>query len=307
MLYAFVPLLIVLIGTGTYYRNQAWSTEWTLWEDARQKAPMSARPLFTLALLSTAEKNVSQEKLNYALALYFKSLELRISRKSIHAAILGNMASIYYRMNNLNAAIIMHRRALEKDPYYIQSRYNLSVLLNIQGKWDAAVAEIEKILSRGLVHQDYYDLKGLARLWQDRPEEALAQFRESIALAGDKTFAYMGIGSALSKLGSYRQANWFFRKAIHGQPDSIMVLFLLIDNAVSAGDQSIANKWTERLLATHALPVIESWLKTLPTYYRSPPVSVERIAPIIVERAKALNDRMIPTHMRESFLRYKSF
>ena len=118
----------------------------------------------------------------------------------MEAAILGNMASIYYRKNDLNAAISMHRRAIEIDPNYIQSRYNLSVLLNIQGEWEDVINEVDEILQRGFVHQDYYNLKGLAQLWQNRPEEALDQFRKSIALKGDKTLAFMGIGSALSAL-----------------------------------------------------------------------------------------------------------
>ena len=187
----------------------------------------------------------------------------------------------------------MHRRAIEINSDYIQSRYNLATLLNIQGKWESAVAEVDEILAKGFVHADYFNLKGIARLWQNRPEEALDQFKKSIDLKGDKTLAFMGIGSALSALGNYRQAEWFFRIANRKQPDSIMVLFLLVDNSLKADNKLAALKWTDYLLGRHSIQTIHGWLETLPTYYRSPPVSVEQIASMIKERTIAMGKRMI--------------
>ena len=49
ILVAFVTILLILLGTGTYTRNRVWLTERTLWEDAAKKAPGSNRPLHNLA------------------------------------------------------------------------------------------------------------------------------------------------------------------------------------------------------------------------------------------------------------------
>ena len=49
LLAGFITLLVVGLGTGTYIRNQVWSSGQLLWEDAAGKAPESSRPLHNLA------------------------------------------------------------------------------------------------------------------------------------------------------------------------------------------------------------------------------------------------------------------
>jgi tetratricopeptide (TPR) repeat protein len=290
LLTACLPLMFFFLGIGTYYRNQAWSTEQSLWQDAMQKAPHSARPRSKLAELAVEETNPSSDQLNRALRLYFESLNLRMARKNIQAGVLANMANIYVKKNDVDAAITMHRRALQLDPDYIRSRYDLAVLLSAKGQWNTAAEEIDKILAKGIISQDYYNLKGLIRLWQNRPDEALLEFRKSIRLQGDKAKAFLGAGAALSALGYYPKADWFMRLAHNGQPDSIMIVFGLIDNAVRAGNAQKAGVWADYLLREHTLQEIGGWLALLPTFHQAPPISTSRITPPIIERAQVLAD-----------------
>ena len=281
-----VPLLMILFGVGTYIRNETWQTERTLWLDAMKKAPGSARPLVQLAQVLIKEDPRNADP---ALALYEKSLSLRKARKDIESATIGNMGGIYAKYKgDRKRAIALYRQALERNPDYIQARYDLSVLLTIQGKWKDAVCEIDHILDKGLVHEDYYNLKGIIRLWQKQPQEALFLFRKSLKTAENKRNACLGIGASLCAMGYYVRADRFLRLAYNDQPDSIVNVFLLIENAICAGDMSTARNWTDCLLNDHSLQETETWLKQLPTFFQTPPVSVARIAPLISEQAQRM-------------------
>ena len=292
LLAACVPLWLILFGAGTHYRNNAWSTRMTLWEDAMYKAPGSARPLVTMADLLAAGENPSREHLDRALGMYLKSLNLRSARKNLRAAVLGNMASILIKKHDLNAAMILYRKSLEKDPEYIQARFNLSTLLSMQGRFEEAMVEIDRILAKGFVHEDYFNLKANIHLWQHQPQAALDLFRKSLQVAVNREKAFIGIGSALSTMDHHHRAEWFFRLAHNRLPHAILIDFLLIDNALAAGDVAMAINWTDRLLESHTLAEIKAWLAQLPTFYQSPPVNVERIRPVIKERINVMSTPM---------------
>ena len=127
-------------------------------------------------------------------------------------------------------------------------------------------------------------------MWQQQPEAALVQFRKALRLTENKTRPFIGIGSALCAMGHHRQAAWFLRLAHNAQPDAIVTLFLLIENALNADNPVEVEQWTQRLLNDHSLPTIETWLDRLPTFYQMPPVSVDRVAASIYDRASALPD-----------------
>ena len=291
VLVASISLTLVLLGIGTYLRNDVWQTEATLWEDAMKKAPNSARPPINLAQLLV--KSGNPEHIDQALMLYNQSLSLKMARNDINAAVIGNMGGVYANnKNDLVSAIMLYRQSLEINPDYVQGRYDLSVLLTMQGHWEEALIEIDRIIDQGLVHEDYYNLKGIICLWQKQPEKALFFFKKSLDVAENKTKAYMGIGAALSTMGFHFRADQFLRKAHNGQPDAILSVLLLIENSLRAGDDSTAANWADRLLETQRLPEIEIWLKRLPTFYQSPPISIEVVAPLIGDRALAMSGRI---------------
>ena len=116
LMVAFVPLLLIALGWSTYYRNAVWRTEKTLWEDAMAKAPKNARPLTTLADVLAAGNSPSSKDLDRALGLYFKSLQMDKARDDIEPGIIGNMANIYVKKQDLSTAIQLYRKALNVIP-----------------------------------------------------------------------------------------------------------------------------------------------------------------------------------------------
>ena len=55
-----LTLLLIVIGMTTFIRNGIWGSEKTLWEDAIKKAPLSARPWGSLALLLQHDRILRQ-------------------------------------------------------------------------------------------------------------------------------------------------------------------------------------------------------------------------------------------------------
>jgi tetratricopeptide (TPR) repeat protein len=288
LIVALIPIIIIAMGWSTYFRNSVWRTEITLWEDAMLKAPNNARPFTSLAGVISEQNSPSPNDLDRALGLYFNGLQKYKSRTDIEPGIIGNMASIYVKKQDLNTAMELYRKALERDPEYIYAIYNLSALLSATGNLDEAGRIIDTILNKGYVHEDYYNLKGTILMWQQQPKAALDQFRCAFRLTETKAKPFIGIGSALCAMGHHRQAAWFLRLAHNAQPDSIVTLFLLIENALNADNPVEIEKWTQRLLNDHSLPTIEKWLDMLPTFYKMPPVSVDRVAATIYARASVL-------------------
>lgn len=294
LMVAFVPLLLIALSWSTYYRNAVWQTEKTLWEDAMAKAPKNARPLTTLADVLAAGNNPPTIDLDRALGFYFKSLQLDKARNDIEPMIMGNMADLYVKKQELSTAIQLYQKTIERYPNYARARYNLSVLLGTTGQLDAANREIDRILNAGYMKEDYYNLKGTILMWEQQPEAALVQFKKALRLTENKAKPFIGIGSALCDMGYHRQAEWFLRLAHKAQPDAIVTLLLLIENALNADNPVEAEQWTQRLLNEHSLPTIKTWLDRLPTFYQMPPVSVDRVAATIYDRASALPDTIKP-------------
>jgi tetratricopeptide (TPR) repeat protein len=117
--------LILGLGFGTYIRNQSWSTELSLWEDAMRKAPAKARPLNNLGICLAWGESPSPQKTEIALQLFEKALLLEQPRKYLEADTLGNIGNIYFEREKFQKAADYYRRAIAVDPNFIKARYDL--------------------------------------------------------------------------------------------------------------------------------------------------------------------------------------
>ncbi len=85
-----MTLLLIVIGMTTFTRNGTWGSEKTLWEDALEKAPLSARPWGSLAFYYSTTGDYDK-----ALELYEVSLTKQRITGFFPAIILRNMGFIY--------------------------------------------------------------------------------------------------------------------------------------------------------------------------------------------------------------------
>lgn len=284
-IFAVLTFLIIVLGLGTYTRNMAWATKRTLWSDAMAKAPENVRPLNVLAIDLGWDKNATPNDLNKAIALSYKSLSLYMPNKFQAVDILGNIANLYRKKGEIEKSIQYYEQVLKIDPLFIKVRFELAQSLILTQRWKEASRHLNFVINKGSLNSDYFNLKGFVLLWQDRPEEALPYLRQALSISPNKGGVLLNMGVALSRAGSYQNAEWFLKRASRTFPKDIIPLFVLIENRIRANDIIGAKVYTKKLLTIHSLQVIRKNLAERSKNFSFAPVSKGLITPLIKETA----------------------
>lgn len=282
-----VSSLFGLNGYATYMRNNVWQSEQSLWLDALTKAPRSARPMATIAILLAWGEHPTPAKYRKALELTERTLTLRMAR-NLEAEQLGNMASIYEKLGQIDQAIEYYQKALSLSPDKVGNRYNLAKTLIFSGDFQPAHSELETILSQGAVHADYYNLLGFTDLWLGQPNRALPMLQRALKLAPGRPDILLAIGNCLSSMGYYQRAQWFLRLAERTGGRDVIVLLNLIQNAFSHEDMAMARKSLHRMLALYPLYGIWHRLEPSTENYRTAPLNRPLLKSFIASEIKTL-------------------
>jgi tetratricopeptide (TPR) repeat protein len=281
---AFAAMLIIGLGAGTYVRNLAWATEFSLWRDAMVKAPHSARPLTNLAWLMAYGPDAHESLYDDALQLYEKARFLQKPRKSAEAVIMNNMAGIYFKKGLHQEAIDLLTRALAIAPDYTRGRYDLAKILIASGRWHAASEHIDYLLAQNETHEGYLNLKGMTALHSKHYDEAKKYFHKSLITAPFFKDALMNLGIAHSLEGHYSKAEIYLIRAYKVHPRNMLPLLAMIENSLKATDFESAQKYTDILLRTYSIAAIKDQLNRLSQVHRSVFLSAESISPVIENR-----------------------
>ncbi len=285
-LLAFIPIVLIALGLGTYSRNKVWTTEESLWADALEKAPTNARPYAKLGEIYGWQKEKTSENLRTAIALFEKSLNLESPRTSFKAAIVGNIGKVYFNYGMLDQAVSSYQRSLEINPDFITSRFDLANALTLQGKFELALEQINQAIIKNDLQSRFFNLKSHLLLWLDRPNEA-AEFSSQTmhrTMVNKERYFY-NCGVALTKAGHTSQGLWFLRQALTQGPENGRILYSLIENRLLVQDTEEAKKYAVQLIDQHGLPQIKVNLEKLPKDYASVPVNVGLVTPVILKAA----------------------
>jgi len=283
-----ISLVLGIEAYATHTRNKAWQTEKTLWLDALAKAPRSARPMATLAIMLAWGEHASQFKYRKALELTQQTLTLRMNR-NYRAEQLGNIASIYDKLGQKEKALEYYEKALKIDPNHTKNRFNLAKTLARHGNFTKAAAEMEVILSKGRLHADYYELLGYTYLWLDDPDKALPLLRKALELAPGNPRILLYIGNCMSLIGYYDRAQWFLKLAQKNGGHDVSVSLNLIQNALLNNDLPTAKKTSKRMLESFPLPLILKNLEMSEERYKKVPIDHSHLTTFIVSEIKQLN------------------
>jgi Flp pilus assembly protein TadD len=256
-LVAFVPLLLVGMGTGTYVRNIDWTSEKFLWEDAMRKAPRSSRPYHNLAW-SHYERIGDRDT---ALLLYRKALERQKNNNSVEAKIWNNIAAIYHYRGDFQNAAQYWKKAHESSPLRVNPQYRLALALTRCDKLDEALDHVDQIIFKRPHNIKALNLKGVLLLMQKRPREALPLFQQCIKLAPRNGRLLINIGASFHILGDYGKAELFFREALKRTARDRIAVLWRIKNQLDAGDLSTADAELEDLVSKITIDKLIAWLK----------------------------------------------
>ena len=291
---SFVVLLVVGLGMGTFIRNRTWATEKSLWEDAAIKAPGSARPLTNLAWDMAYGENAHPRNYDNALILYKNSLYLYHVRIGMQAFTLNNMAGLYYEKREYGKAIELLRESLHQNPSGLKARFDLASVYVTLGKWKDAEDTMQALVSHPKVHEGYLNQQALILLHQNRALEAVPILNQALEMAPGfwRTLIYLGV--AFNKLGDHEKADMFLKQSMVITKDNPLALFCLIDNAIKAGNPSIAHDYVSQLFQYFNLENIQAFMKRAGHDNHLPPMSHAAVS-------VAIHDYMIETG-RESLL-----
>jgi len=287
-----IVVLVVLLTASTYIRNMAWATEKTLWEDAIQKAPGSARPAYNLAKYHY----VRQGRLDEALQLFSRAFNLDADTPAHSKAMaLNGMASIYYSRQDPAKALQLCQQALKIYPGFESAAYNsVLALINMQ-RWQEASRAADQLLTGKQSRPVFLLLKGAILIRLIRSEDALGFLRQALKSAPNNRKVLMNLGLALDLGGHYRQAQWFFNQAIQVSPRDIRPYFYLIAASAESGQVAEIEQNTAKLFAAFSMNTIITKLTgSFDDPYLMPP-SIELLAPVVYRHFKKTADEISGT------------
>ena len=277
-LIVFVTLLIISLGLGTYTWNMAWKSEKSLWEDAAQKAPGSARPVQNIAGLYYS-KIGSFDK---AIQLYTKALDLYDSKPQYTKFIsYYSIANLYYEKHEYKKAYEYIVKAIDIYPENHNSRFKKVQFLLYQGRLVDAQKEIDSLLSQDGSIAKFLLMKGRLLLLQTKKEEAIGYFRKSLKKNPYDPDTNLYLGVSLILQAQYEKAEMYLQASNNISPGNIYILFALIENSHLSNRIAKKDFYIDKLFAQHTIKEIKSSLMELNKNYFLPPISQELLNQII--------------------------
>lgn len=291
----FLVMLIACLGAGTYIRNSAWATEFSVWQDAMGKAPQSARPLTNIGWQLAYGPEARPSQYDLALQLYEKALLLQKPRSFSEPIIMNNMAGIYFKKQDHQKAIDLLERAIAISPAYSRGRRDLVTILIASGKWDRAAEHIDYLLAGDDAHEIYLNLKGLIFLHKKKYAEAIQYYRKALIVAPFFKEALTNLGIAYSLNGDYPNAEVFLWRAHQVRPRNMLPLLGLIENNLRAGDVSRAKAYAADLISLYPMSAVRNQLLTISANNLLPPLSTDLILSTLESPALDNSRDILPT------------
>ena len=256
--WVFIPLLIVGLGTGTYIRNVVWSSNKLLWEDALRKAPQSARPYIHLAW-GHYQRRGDQK---VALMLYHKALKKRHNNRTQFAKIYNNIAYVHFLNGDCGRAIENWQKSHEVNKKHQLPRFLLALALTRCGRYEEALSHLDDLIEKRPNDRKALNVKGVIRLIQNQPQEALVLFRRCLKLEPAKANYYLNVGAAFHLLGDFQRAELFLLQALRDTQRDHIALLWNAKNYLAMGKPSMADSLLDELVAKLPFDVLNTWLET---------------------------------------------
>ena len=137
-------LLISFYSALTIERNYIFKDDLTLWSDAAKKSPYKMRVHHNLGRAYFERGRIDQAIQEGEIAL---RLSANLDRKENVKFVLNLLGGAYFVKNETDAALRMFQRAIEVDPNFATSYYNLSCILATKKEKDKALEYLKKAIS----------------------------------------------------------------------------------------------------------------------------------------------------------------
>jgi protein O-GlcNAc transferase len=166
------------------------------------------------AAIAVAQEHLNAGRLPQAEAFYRQILDVEPD----HPDALHSLGVIAYQVGNNDVAAELIGRAAHISPSGVKYS-NLGLVLQAQGKPDAAVASYRKALLYQPDHAVAHNNLGNALADLGNLDESIAHYRRALLLKPDFAVAHNNLGFTLSKLGRLDEAIECYRRALGLKPD----------------------------------------------------------------------------------------
>lgn len=283
----FACMLMIGIGFSTYLRNWDWRSVKSLWEDAAQKAPQSARPLHNLAW-GYYEPTGQYDK---AIRFNEAALNLKDSQIAFKAQTYNSLAAIYYlRYKDYEKAIYYSQKVIGITSDLFSAYLILCNSMVMLSQYEETLALLDKLLVTNPVNLEIHYLKAVILMKTFRPELALMHFRKCLQLAPDNWKYLREIGFCLTEMGCYDRGYWYLNLAKTSNPKDINILLGLVNNRFKKGMLDEAAKHIQPLIQVTGVEHIEIVLEEILNDPLGLPIDIKGIAKLIATQIQDLSE-----------------
>jgi protein O-mannosyl-transferase len=203
-------IIICLLGSATWLRNQTYRQELTIWQDTVIKRPQNSRAHLNLGV---ALDHLG--KINEAIAEYRETIRLNPLSDEAYA----NLGFDLYRMGKTDEAIGLFHQSILLNPQNVVAHSNLGIALWRSGKKEEAYRYFKKALHlKGNQPQVHSNL-GCALNEMGRYDEAISHLREAIYWNPKFAEAHANLGYSLESKGLKTEAIRHYQKALRLDPE----------------------------------------------------------------------------------------
>lgn len=130
-------IIVALLATGTYYRNEIWGTGISLWRDSARKSPYKDRPVINLstALAQQGRFEEAKHEIRRFIEAHPESVEAQ-----------NNLGAILSLQGKYDEALYHVFEALRIDPENAIAHNNAGAILTRQGKYGEALIHFQEAL-----------------------------------------------------------------------------------------------------------------------------------------------------------------
>lgn len=269
--------ILIFIGIGTYTRNFDWKTDESLWVDACEKAPQSARSYQNLGSVY-----LEYGFLDKAEDLYKKAIGLYDSTKDKDKFVSYNgLAVISSRKKDFEKAVLYFKKALDLMPDYSDYIYRYVNALSNAGDYEIAYNYLKNEIEDNQWSHDLLNIKTYILLKLGKNKDALENALETYKKHNDSSESLTLLSLCFYENNIKEKVEHFFSiaKNLNINPQYKFYLNLcLLDLAIETNNTEIINKSLKQFFKQYNLNYIkDELLEYKKSEYKLVNVSADKI------------------------------
>ena len=213
-------VIIISLGTATYYRNGVLQDKTKIWSDVVSINPENLRAHNNLGTALLEKK-----KLEEAIFHFNEALRYYPDFTDAHY----NLANALEKKGDITEAIFHFNEALKIDTTHVEAHNNLGAVLIKEGRNEEALSHYAEALLIDPDHAEAHNNLGVFLLKNNKLNEALFHFKEALRTNPDNAETHNNMGTILYKEGKLDNAILHYKEALRTRPDYIDAMYNLGD------------------------------------------------------------------------------